>query len=561
MLKKIRYRLKIIKAFFPYAKGVRRFFVLNLLLSVISMLLGFITPQFYKMFIDQVIIAKKFSSITIIVIGYLGVFFIGSAIGYLKNYSSYTFVNTVLYRIKHKIFKALLSIPFARYEKMSIGDMKMRLEDDTEQVGSFAGAQTIDYLISYITLIVSAVWLFVIDWRLAIFSIIAIPLTFWMDNIISKCECVLNNQNRDNDQKMTAWLHASIQGWREIKALNLEKRQKIQFIRFLHNHALYFAKWINFWVARVLVIPKIKDEVFMRFGLYFFGGFLIINGHMKISDLLVFAMYYSMLSGAINSVSSYDAELQSNMSYTNRLLEELDSNSVIINDGLVPDDTNIIELKAVSFAYPITNNEIIHNIDLQIGKGERVAITGKSGCGKTTLLKLITGMVEPTTGVVSFSGISLRNIDLETMHSRIGFVMQENILFNETIRENLLYSKETASESELRDACEKAHILSFVDSLPEGFDAVIGERGIKLSGGQRQRLVLARFFLQNVAIFIFDEATSALDQYSENIVYDAMRSIAEDKTIILVAHRESSIRLCDKKITLSDGGILVAEKT
>jgi len=550
MLNKIKYRLKVLKVLFPYAKGVRRFFVLNLALSIISMLLGFINPQFYKIFIDEVILAGNISKIIVVIIGYLGIFFIGVALGYLKNYSSYTLVNTTVYRVKHKIFMGLFSLPFSQYEKMSIGDMKMRLEDDTGQVGNFADAQSIGYLISYATLIISAIWLFVIDWRLAAFSIVAIPLTFWLDHIISKRERVLNDANRENDQKMSSWLHTSIQGWREVKALNLALNQKRQFVRFQHNYALYFAKWINYWTARVLVIPKIKDEFFMRFGLYFIGGFLIISGHMKISDLLVFAMYYGMLSGAINSVSSADADLQSNMPYTNRLLEELSNADIITHDSIVPDSSNIIELKGVCFTYPDSENEVIHNLDLRINKGERVAITGKSGCGKTTLLKLITGMIEPTNGDAFFSGISIREIDLGEMHSRIGFVMQENRLFNATIRENLLYGKENANENELRDACEKAYILSFINGLPDGFDTVIGERGIKLSGGQRQRLLLARLFLRDVSIFIFDEATSALDQYSENIVHDAIRSIAEDKTIIVVAHRESSIRLCDRKIVM-----------
>jgi ABC-type bacteriocin/lantibiotic exporter with double-glycine peptidase domain len=335
-----------------------------------------------------------------------------------------------------------------------------------------------------------------------------------------------------------------------VKALNLTLRQKRQYTRFLHNHALYYAKWINFWTARRLVIPKIKDEFFMRFGLYFIGGFLIMRGQLKISDLLIFAMYYETLSGAIKSVSSADADLQSNMPYTDRLMEELKRNGEVTEGGIIPDSTHTIELKNVSFSYSNTDKEVIHHLDLRIDKGERVAITGKSGCGKTTLLKLITGMVAPTAGEVYFSNVSLREIDLCEMHSRIGFVMQENILFNTTVRENLLYGKETASEQELRGACEKAYILPFIEGLPNGFDTVIGERGIKLSGGQRQRLILARLFLRDVSVFIFDEATSALDQYSENIVHDAIRSIAKDKTIIVVAHRESSIRLCDRKIEM-----------
>ncbi|GHV12996.1 ABC transporter ATP-binding protein [Clostridia bacterium] len=553
MLNKIRYRIKTLKSILPFAKGVRRFFTLNAILSIVSMLLGFVNPQFYKVFIEKVIIGGEFSNIWLVIGGYLGVFLVGVGLGYLKNYSSYTLGNTTLYRVKRRIWQNLFALPFPQYEKMSIGDMKMRLDDDTTQIGVFLGGQSIDYCMNYATLIISAVWLFAIDWRLAAFSIIAIPLTFWLDHIISKRENILNNVNRENDQKMSSWLHTSIQGWREVKALTLELSQKRQFIGFLHNYALYFAKWINFWTARALVIPKIKDEFFMRFGLYFLGGFLIISGSLKISDLLIFAMYYEMLTGAVRTVSGADADLQSNMPYTDRLLEQLNQKDTQQSvDGIIPDDSNTISLDHVSFAYPGSDNEVLRDFSLKIEKGDRVAITGKSGCGKTTLLKLITGMIQPTNGEVYFAGVSLSEIDLGAMHGRIGFVMQENMLFNATIRENLLYGKDGAEETELRNACQKAFILDFIDTLPNGFDTVIGEKGIKLSGGQRQRIVLARLFLRDVSIFIFDEATSALDQYSENIVHDAIRSISDDKTIIVVAHRESSIQLCNRKIVMGE---------
>ena len=515
------------------------------------MVLGFINPLFYKLFIDDVILGGHFNKMLLVIGGYLSIFFAGVIIGYVKNYANYTLVNTTLYRTKLKIWQGFFKLPFAEYETTSIGDMKMRLDDDTGQISNFTGYQTIDYLIAYITLIGSLVLLFIIDWRLALFAIIAIPVTFWLDHILSRKERILNDTNRENDQKMSSWLHASVQGWREIKALNLERSQERQFIRYLHNFAFYFGKWINYWTARVLVIPKIKDEFFMQFGLYFIGGLLIINGNFKISNLLVFAMYYGMLSNAVRTVSSTDAELQSNMPFTDRLMTELDrkENTEIMN-GLLPDKTNTILVDNVCFKYPNTDNEVLHNFDLTINKGERVAITGRSGCGKTTVLKLITGMVTPTSGDVYFAGLNLNEIDLSAMQSHIGFVMQENMLFNITIRENLLYGKNNAIDDELFEACKKAYIYDFIVSLPDGLDTVIGEKGIKLSGGQRQRIVLARLFLRNVDIFIFDEATNALDQYSENIVHDAIRNIARDKTIIVVAHRESSISLCDRKVVM-----------
>ena len=553
MIKKMSYRLKILSKFIPSAKGVKRFFILSLSVSAVTLALSFVNPIFYRLFINEVILAARFDMMFFVALGYLGIFFANAALGYLKNYANYTLVNTVLYRVKFKIWQGFLKLPFPEYETADVGDMKMRLDDDTGQIRSFAEAQTVNYLISCMTIIVSLVFLVVIDWRLSLFAIIAIPMTFWIDNILSKREAALNNKNRENDQKISTWLHTSIQGWREVKALNAHIAQKRQFVRFLHNFAVYFSKWINYWVARSLIIPKIKDEFFMQFGLYFIGGLLIINDSLKIGDLFVFVIYYNMLSEAVRTVSGTDAELQANMPFTDRLASELEKGedlNTAHTGKAVPDYSNTIVLENVDFKYPNSEEDVFQNFNLRIDRGERIAITGKSGCGKTTALKLITGMVSPTAGSVCFSGVNLENIDLNETHRRMGFVMQENMLFNTTIRENLLYAEDDASDAELADACEKAYIYGFIKSLPEGFDTVIGERGIKLSGGQKQRLVLARLFLQNVDIFIFDEATSALDQYSENIVHDAIRNIGDDKTVIVVAHRESSVNLCDRKIVL-----------
>lgn len=290
----------------------------------------------------------------------------------------------------------------------------------------------------------------------------------------------------------------------------------------------------------------------MRFGLYFIGGLLTVSGRLNIGELLVFAVYYSLLSQAVQAVSWADANLTAQMPFVDRLLESLTGWKQEEGQGSrekkVPDESDTIALKGVSFIYPDTEKAIFEDFDLTIEKGERIAITGKSGSGKTTLLKLITGMLEPVKGTVSFSGIDLREIDISAMHSRIGYIMQQNILFNTSIRENLLFGKEDATEEELLEACKKACIYDFVTELPDGLDTVIGEKGIKISGGQRQRIVLARMFLQDIDVFILDEATSALDQYSESIVQDAICNISKEKTIIVVAHRESSIKMCDRTV-------------
>ena len=547
---KTRYRMTVLSRLLPFTYGVRRYFLLIFLLSVLSMMLGFINPLFYRMFIDDVILGGNIQSMPVVILGYLGLFLISVIIGYVRNFANYKLVNTTTYRTKLQIWRNFFSMPFSEYETSNIGDMKMRLDDDTGHIAAFAGNQTIDYVVAFVTLIGSSIVLFVIDWRLALFSIAAIPLTFWLDHIIGEYSRFLNDGNRENDQKMDTWLHASIQGWREVKALNLQHIQRRKFLRYLHNYALYFSKWINCWTAQVIIIPKIKDEFFMQFGLYFIGGLLIINGQLRVSSLLVFALYFNMLANAVRSVSGSDAALLQNRPFTDRLMEELDRQDVKQSAGVIPYDDITIAFDNVCFVYSGSKNYVLQNFNLKINPGERVAITGKSGCGKTTILKLITGMINPVSGSVSFAGIDIREINLPAMHSKIGFVMQENILINTTIRDNLLYGKSDATNQELIKACCKAYIYDFIVELPDGLDTVIGERGIKLSGGQRQRIVLARLFLRDVNVFIFDEATSALDQFSESIVHDAIRGISKDKTIIVVAHRESSLALCGKRINI-----------
>jgi ATP-binding cassette subfamily B protein/subfamily B ATP-binding cassette protein MsbA len=540
----------MLKMLCPFSTGVNRFLLLNCLIGLLVMGLGFVQPLFYKLFIDEVILAKQFSLMPIVAAGYIAVFLFNLLFSYIKNYATNRWVNRVTFRAKMKILRGFFSRDFSEYDNQGVGDMKMRLEDDTACIANYAGTQTIGYSTAYVTMIISAILLFMIEWRLALFACVGIPLTFWFAHVIAKREAVVQNLQRENDQKMSSWLHASVQGWREIKALNLQRHEEKQFVRYIHRYAIFFGTWINYWVVRVLIVPKIKEEFLMRFCLYFFGGLLIISGRFDIGSLLVFMQYYALLSGALETVSTADAELLSSRLTSDRMLEELSRATEKTGGSDLPDGSGNISFRDVSFSYPGTEQAVLKRLTFDITKGERVAITGRSGAGKTTALKLMLGMLKPTAGDVLFSDLSISGIRPDALHRRFGFVMQENALVNASIRENLLYANPAATDNELELACEKAYISEFIAGLQEGMDTVIGERGIKLSGGQKQRIVLARQFLRNVDIFIFDEATSALDQYSENMIQDAVGSIGRDKTIIVVAHRKSSLALCDRVISL-----------
>ena len=270
---------------------------------------------------------------------------------------------------------------------------------------------------------------------------------------------------------------------------------------------------------------------------------------ISIGTLLVFAQYYTMLSTAVQDVTRADAELQSNIDFYERVLNAAEQDNYQDN-GIKMFESAALEVKNICFRYPKGEKNIFENFSLSIRQGERIGIIGESGKGKTTLLNLLVGALYPDSGEIYFGGVELRNADLREVHKRIGFVLQDNMLFNTSIKENLEYGKENATEYEMVQACKKAYIYDFIQKLPKGLDTVIGEDGVKLSGGQKQRIVLARLFLKDVDIFIFDEATSALDQHAESIIHDAIQKIESDKTIIIVSHRQSSLSLCNRIITL-----------
>ncbi len=546
----IKYKAYVLGRIMPLAKGVKHLFIINLFLSVAIVITEFIVPLFYKEFIEQTIILGRIETFVPILLGYVLIHFGVIGIQYIKNYFNNKIRNQITFRAKLKMWQNLFKWKFPEYERMNIGDTKMYMEDDVQVLLNFSSYYTIDYLIKFATLLISVGILFVMEWRLALFSIICIPLTSGIDSILSKREKLLNNEQRENDKEMNTWLYHNLQSWKEIKALNLQTGQKVIFISHIKKYALYYAKWINYWTLRALIIPQIRNEFLMRFGLYFFGGLLVMNGHMSIGNLLVFATYFEMLTQAILNVSAIDADLQGKKPYVDRLLQKLEEEYPNENGEQLEKITSI-EVQNLSYHYP-KQQDIIRNVNLAIHQGERVAIVGKSGCGKTTLLKLLVGILEPDEGKIIYSGVDLKNIKISGLHRRIGFIMQNNHLYNMSVKENLLLANPTATEEELEEACRKACILDFIAQLPEGLDTVIGEGGCKLSGGQRQRIVLARTFLMDADVYIFDEATSALDQYNEKLINDVIANISEDKIVIVVAHRESSIQLCDRVIRLDE---------
>ena len=550
MLKKIKYRIQVMKKLQPMTAGVRKWYAINLAAALAGLALLLILPQFYSLFIEKVILGRKIQLLLPVILGYILIQSASTGIAFLRRQCQYRIDNQVSVKVKEKMLHNMLRRPFAEYDRINAGEQKMTMDDAVVRMEDFTNSQTVEYAINVCRMIVLFVLLCFLEWHLTLILVVSIPLTFWLNHVIGKVFQKNGEDSWENDQAFGAWIYSSLNGWREIRALNLEETCETTFVSYARRYMELFSVWIEFWVLRFLIIPRIKDDFLLQFLLYFLGGLLIFRGNITIGALLVFAQYYTQLVGCVQDVVTADTDLQANMVFYDRALAAIEEDVAADTGKKTEIRECSLSFQNVSFAYEDAGSEVLTDFSMEIRQGERVGIVGESGRGKTTVLKMIIGMIQPKKGKVLFGGDDLQELSLQVLHRKIGVVMQENMLFNTTIHENLLYGNEHASREDMVQACKKANIDSFIQELPEGYETVIGEKGIKLSGGQKQRLVLARLFLRDVDMFIFDEATSALDQNSESMVQQAVESIGRDKTILVVAHRQSSLKLCDRLVRL-----------
>jgi ATP-binding cassette subfamily B protein/subfamily B ATP-binding cassette protein MsbA len=294
---------------------------------------------------------------------------------------------------------------------------------------------------------------------------------------------------------------------------------------------------IYWYINRTFI--AFKDFFITRMNLYFIGGLLIINGQMDVGILLAFMNYYGQFFQNISSITDSILGIKNDSPSIDRVTEIMDIEISSKPHVKILDDS--ISINHLDFRYSEEQPLVLKDITFSVASKEHVAIVGRSGCGKTTLAKLLMGLYEPLSGSICFGEVDISKIAFESIGQKIGIVMQDPPLFNLTIRENLQFAKKRATDDELHTVCEKANILDFILSQPDGFETIIGERGIKLSGGQKQRLSIARTLLQNPDMIILDEATSSLDSENEKAIVGAIDELSKGKTIITIAHRLSTI--------------------
>ena len=518
-VKKLRARRNVLQRLLRYIAGQRISIVMLVFISLAVLPVTLISPVFFQRLIDDVFLAEDWAPFPWIAAGLLGVYVMRLILDGGALYFGNRLLNHFTYSLRCNILTKYFHTPYGVMEKMDVGDLKMRLLDDIDTLGNFLKDQVVDYLSAWLMLLLSLALCLVIHPMLTLLCVAVLPPLFFLNHQIGRGANRVNEQSRLVQEEYSTSTHGALQAWREIKAQNVENLFVQRFAQYRQQLAKLGLRSIRYW-AYTEVLNDFKANYLSKVWVYIIGALFVIRGQLSIGTLILFAEYFDFLFRALDTVNVRNVALKTNLPYYRRVFDTLDWDFSEQSDKKELGKLDRISISGVSFGYADT--AVIRDVSLEIGRGDYLAIVGKTGCGKTTLAKLILGLYEPWTGEIHYNGLALSQIDRTALYQQLGVVMQDNYLFNMSIRENLLLCCPAATDGELLEACRKANLLPFVDSLPDGLDTVVGERGIRLSGGQKQRICIAQALLKKPPFFLFDEATSSLDGESEAAIHHSI---------------------------------------
>ena len=548
-------RLMLLRYFVHLYNKLPAFLLVLFLLNLIIVSGNFLNPYIYSIFINDVLVERQFEKFFIIVFSYILVLSIMIIVRHIALAFQNLVDNRIIFELKNKYLNNLLWGKITELEKISVGEMKIGMEDDINSLSGFINKQIISYFINLSTFGISVIFLFSISWQLTLVLLIITPFILIIDHLLGLKENILAEKNRNLEKLIVDWLNVGFENWKEIKSLCLNKYFKRKYVHFTHKLIINNAEKLYYFAARYLIIPTIRDKLAIQVVIYSIGGILVINNSLSVGTLLIFAQYYSLLTNAIKTVSLANADLMANQTIIERVMNNLTDKSKDTSFN-APENISNISFDHVSMAYQ-EGLEVLKNVSFQISTRKRVVIYGESGSGKSTIIKLISGLLKPTEGKVSIEGCSISEIDSDYLYKKIGIIMQNAALFDLSIKENLLLAKADATEDEIERACRDSLIWEDIKKMPKGLDTSIGENGNRLSGGQRQRLILARQLLKNNDVLILDEATSNMDEMSERLFYEALLHIWDHKAVILVNHNMKVLPDCDQYVLVKDGKVII----
>jgi len=473
----------------------------------------------------------------------------------VADYLSRCYVRWVGVRIvrdlRDEMFSHMHDLSVSYFSERRTGELISRVSNDTVLVESAVSNVITDLAKQPVTLLAMMVWLFVLDVRLALVSLMMFPLCVLpvLAFGVRVRRHVRVAQERIAD--VVSILQETISGVRIVKAFGMESYETRRFQEQTH---LYFER-----IMRVIKAQNAIEPIVLFISMLSIAAVLVyvrITG-MPVEDFMAFAAALILMYEPVKRLARVSVHLQQSSAAAQRVFAVLDTEAAVQDrEGAVdmPPAFDAITFDHVDFAY--AEEPVLKDIDFKVKAGERIAFVGSSGAGKTTLVNLVPRFYDVTRGALRIGDVDVKDLALSSLRSRIGLVTQETFLFNDTVANNISYGYKDAAREAIEEAAQRAHAHEFIMEMPDGYDTVIGERGVRISGGQRQRLAIARAILRNPPILILDEATSALDTESERMVQAALDDLMSGRTVLAIAHRLSTIANCDRIVVLDGGRII-----
>ncbi|CAC9420667.1 SAV1866 family putative multidrug efflux ABC transporter [Staphylococcus aureus] len=554
----------MIKRYLQFVKPYKYRIFATIIVGIIKFGIPMLIPLLIKYAIDGVInnhaltTDEKVHHLTIAIGIALFIFVIvRPPIEFIRQYLAQWTSNKILYDIRKKLYNHLQALSARFYANNQVGQVISRVINDVEQTKDFILTGLMNIWLDCITIIIALSIMFFLDVKLTLAALFIFPFYILTVYVFFGRLRKLTRERSQALAEVQGFLHERVQGISVVKSFAIEDNEAKNFDKKNTNfltRALKHTRWNAYSFAAINTVTDIGPIIVIGVGAY-----LAISGSITVGTLAAFVGYLELLFGPLRRLVASFTTLTQSFASMDRVFQLIDEDYDIKNGvGAQPIEIKQgrIDIEHVSFQYNDNEAPILKDINLSIEKGETVAFVGMSGGGKSTLINLIPRFYDVTSGQILIDGHNIKDFLTGSLRNQIGLVQQDNILFSDTVKENILLGRPTATDEEVVEAAKMANAHDFIMNLPQGYDTEVGERGVKLSGGQKQRLSIARIFLNNPPILILDEATSALDLESESIIQEALDVLSKDRTTLIVAHRLSTITHADKIVVIENGHIV-----
>lgn len=537
--------------------------IFTILIGIVKFAIPLFMPLLMKIVIDDIIGSDILTAeeATRQLFYWLGgtmlVFFlIRPPVEYYRQFYAQYVSNKILYDIRENLYSHLQKLSLSYYSNTRAGEIISRVINDVEQTRNFVMIGLMNVWLDLATIVIAITIMLTMDIPLTIVTLIAFPFYgYSVMHFFGKLR-ILTRKRSQALADVQSYLHERVSGVSVIKSFALEEIEQERFDKTNDN---FLEKAIDHtrWNAKAFAVVNTITDVAPLLVLTY-AGYQVINGSLTVGTMVAFIAFiervYSPLRRLVNSSTSLTQSFAS-MDRVFELMEEKYDITDKEDAVTLPPMTGEVEFDNVNFSYEEEGEMVLKGIDFKVNPGETVAFVGMSGGGKSTIVGLIPRFYDVTGGAVRIDGYDIRDIKVKSLRDQIGIVMQDTILFSDSVKSNILMGKPDASDEEVIAAAIAANAHDFIKELPEGYDTRVGERGVKLSGGQKQRVAIARVFLKNPPLLILDEATSALDLESEALIQDSLEILANERTTLIVAHRLSTITHADKIFVVDSGEV------